>query len=45
MDKMKKRKYCVLMVAAGCLISLLLMIQDGEKEVLRDGRYIYRNEA
>lgn len=45
MDKMKKQKYCVLMVAAGCLISLLLMIQDGEKEVLRDGRYIYRNEA
>ncbi|MCI5880495.1 MAG: type II secretion system F family protein [Clostridium sp.] len=42
---MKKQKYCVLMVAAGCLISLLLMIQDGEKEVLRDGRYIYRNEA
>lgn len=45
MDKMKKQKYCVLMVATGCLISLLLMIQDGEKEVLRDGRYIYRNEA
>lgn len=45
MDKMKKQKYCVLMVAAGCLISLLLMIQDGEKEVLLDGRYIYRNEA
>ena len=45
MDKMKKQKYCVLMVSAGCLISLLLMIQDGEKEVLRDGRYIYRNEA
>ena len=44
MDKMKKQKYCVLMVAAGCLISLLLMIQDGEKEVLRDGMYIYRNE-
>ncbi len=35
----------MLMVAAGCLISLLLMIQDKEKEVLRDGRYIYRNEA
>jgi hypothetical protein len=32
MDKMKKQKYCVLMVVAGCLISLLLMIQDGEKE-------------
>lgn len=35
----------MLMVAAGCLISLLLMIQNKEKEVLRDGRYIYRNEA
>ena len=35
----------MLMVAVGCLISLLLMIQDKEKEVLRDGRYIYRNEA
>ncbi len=45
MDKKKKQKYCVLMVVAGCLISLLLMIQDKEKEVLRDGRYIYRNEA
>lgn len=45
MDKKKKQKYCILMVAAGCLISLLLMIQDKEKEVLRDGRYIYRNEA
>ncbi len=45
MDKKKKQKYCMLMVAAGCLISLLLMIQDKEKEVLRDGRYIYRNEA
>lgn len=45
MDKMKKQKYCVLMVVVGCLISLLLMIQDREKEVLRDGRYIYRNEA
>ena len=45
MDKKKKQKYCMLMVAAGCLISLLLMVQDKEKEVLRDGRYIYRNEA
>ncbi len=45
MDKKKKQKYCMLMVAAGCLIFLLLMIQDKEKEVLRDGRYIYRNEA
>lgn len=45
MDKKKKQKYCMLMVAAGCLISLLLMVQDKEKEVLRNGRYIYRNEA
>lgn len=45
MEKKKKLKICMLMAAAGCVLSLLSALSDKGKEVLTDGRYIYRNEA